>query len=107
MYKYAVATKNGRELYLSLGYVVLMIWGIKYISGSFFEAAAYERLQQDKYSSFDGLFSILTSILKEASFMRQLQYNIGIFPSYFMFTMAIVTLSSYRNHKEVLQYPLI
>jgi len=49
MYTSAVTARKGRELYLSLGYVVVMIWTIKYITGSFYEEKVYQRLQQDKY----------------------------------------------------------
>jgi len=53
MYVSASAARNRRELYFSLGYVAVMIWLIKYISGTFLEETTYKRLQENKYSIID------------------------------------------------------
>lgn len=45
---------------------------------------------------------MLSSIINDASYTRALQYHISIFPAYFMFTMAIVTLSSYKTPNAIL-----
>jgi hypothetical protein len=60
------------------------------------EEKTYQRLQDGSYTSFDGIYTMLSSIVSESSFTNSLQYNLGIFPAYFMFTMAVVTLSAYK-----------
>lgn len=98
----ANTAKKNKDFFLSLGFVIGSIWMIKWFCGTFLEEKAYQRLQQNKYSSFDGLFSIFSSIMNETSFTRALQYHLSIFPAYFMFTMAIVTLSVNKTPHSML-----
>jgi hypothetical protein len=98
----ATTSNKKNDFFLSMAFVISSIWLIKFVCGTFLEEKAYQRLQQNKYSTFDGLFSLMTTIINETSFLRALQYHLSIFPAYFMFTMAIVSLSAYKTPHSLL-----
>jgi len=107
LYMNAQANNKVKDFYLQLGFIVSSIWLTKWFCGTFLEEKAYLRLQQNKYSSFDSLFTVLSSILNETSLTRAIQYHLSIFPAYFMFTQAIVSLSAYLTPGAILDLRFI